>query len=65
MGSSNAEGPLLSRSARMELLDGVEGQIEEIRHELVIQMKRMAQLQEQVDEVRVAIRELTASTEHA
>lgn len=46
---------------RAELLDAVEGHIEEIRHELTIHMKRMGHLQEQVEEVRLAIRELTAS----
>jgi hypothetical protein len=55
----------MTRSARAELLNGVEGQIEEIRRELTIQMKRMGQLQAQVDEVRTAIRELTTQAEGA
>lgn len=65
VGPVSAEGPLLTRSARMELLDDVEGQLAEIRHELLAQMKRMTQLQGQVDEVCVTIRELTASATQA
>lgn len=61
IGHAGAQGPPLTRSARAELFDGVEGQIEEIHHELSVQMKRMAQLQERVDEVRGAIRELTTA----
>lgn len=61
VGFVGPEGPLLTRSARTELLDGVEGHIEEIRHELIGHIKRMARLQEQVDEVRLAIRQLTGN----
>lgn len=57
--------PGLTRSARTELLDGVEGHIEEIRSELIGHIKRMAQLQEQVDQVRLAIRQLTGSAAQA
>ena len=65
MGPLDRDWPLMTRSARGELLEGVEGQIEEIRRELAVQLKRMAQLQQQVDEVRAAIRELTANAEPA
>lgn len=61
VGHVRPEGPLLTRSARAALLDAVEGQIEEIRHDLTIHKKRIGLLQEQVEEVRLAIRELTAS----
>ena len=64
-GHPEADGPLMTRSARVEILNGVEGQIEEIRRELAVQMKRMGQLQTQVDEVRAAIRELTTHAEGA
>ena len=56
---TGTDAPLLARSARLELLDGVAGQIEEIRYQLIVQMKRMAEIQEQVEEARLCIRELT------
>ena len=40
-----------------ELANTVEGQITEICRDLAEQMKRMRQLQEQADELRVVIRE--------
>jgi hypothetical protein len=40
-----------------ELPDAVEGQIAEICRDLAVQVKRMRQLQEQADELRVVIRE--------
>ena len=63
MAHSGPDGPLPASSARADLLDGVRGHIEEIHHELVVHIKRMAQLQEQLDEVRGAIRQLTGSAE--
>jgi hypothetical protein len=48
-----------SADARMEVLAVVEGQIENVHHELDAQMKRIAQLQREVDEVRHAIQQLT------
>jgi hypothetical protein len=39
------------------LPDAVEGQIAEICRDLAVQVRRMRQLQEQVDELRVVIRE--------
>ena len=47
----------LPRPRRTELPDAVEGQIEEICHDLGVQVKRMRQLQEQADELRTALRE--------
>jgi hypothetical protein len=44
--------------ARAELLERAEGHIEEIRHNLIVEIKKLTQLHEQVDEVRLAIREL-------
>ena len=41
-----------------ELLERIEGHIEEIRHNLIVEIKRLSQLQEQVDEMRLAIREV-------
>jgi hypothetical protein len=40
-----------------EMPDAVEGQIEEICHDLAVQVKRMRQLQEQADEFRTSLRE--------
>jgi len=37
--------------------DAIEGHIVEICHDLAVQVKRMRQLQEQADELRVVIRE--------
>jgi hypothetical protein len=45
----------------MEILALVEGQIEDIYRELDVQMKRMAQLQVQLDEVRAQIRQLIST----
>jgi hypothetical protein len=45
------------RRARAELPDAVEGQMVEICRDLAVQVKRMRQLQEQADELRVVIRE--------
>ena len=49
------------RPGRTELPDAVEGQIEEICHDLGVQVKRMRQLQEQADELRAALREWTGA----
>ena len=40
-----------------ELPNGVEGQIAEICRDLAVHVKRMRQLQEQADELRVVIRQ--------
>jgi hypothetical protein len=58
-GPSRAAEP--SDDSRMEVLAVVEGQIENIHRELDVQMKRIAQLQREVDEVRNAIQQLPAS----
>jgi polyhydroxyalkanoate synthesis regulator phasin len=49
-----------SDESRMEVLGVVEGQIENIHQELDAQMKRIAQLQREVDELRKAIQQLAA-----
>jgi archaellum component FlaC len=49
-----------SDESRMEVLGVVEGQIENIHQELDTQMKRIAQLQREVDELRKAIQQLAA-----
>jgi hypothetical protein len=46
----------------MEILSIVEKQIDDIHQELDIQMKRMAQLQAQVDDVREKVRHLLGSS---
>ena len=45
------------RRRRAELEDAVEGQIVEFCRDLAVQVKRMRQLLEQADELRVVIRE--------
>jgi hypothetical protein len=54
-GPSRATDP--SDESRMEVLAVVEGQIENIHRELDVQMKRIAQLQREVDELRNAIQQ--------
>jgi hypothetical protein len=46
-----------------ELPNAVEGQIAEICRDLAVQVKRMRQLQEQADELRVVIRQWASQTE--
>ena len=43
--------------------DAIEGQIVEICRDLAVQVKRMRQLQEQADELRVVIREWARESE--
>jgi hypothetical protein len=45
----------------MEILSVVERQIEDIYKELEVQMKRMTQLQMQLDDVRAKVRQLTGT----
>jgi len=46
-----------------ELADAIEGQIAEICRDVAVQVKRMRQLQEQADELRVVIREWARESE--
>ena len=46
-----------------ELLNAVEGEIAEICRDLAVQVKRMRQLQEQADELRVVIGEWAGPSE--
>ena len=46
-----------------EVPDAVKGQIAEICRDLAVQVKRMRQLQEQADELRVVIREWAGQSE--
>jgi Collagen triple helix repeat (20 copies) len=59
-GPSGETGPA-SRDL-MEVLSVVEGQIEEIYRELDVQVKRMTQLQSQLDEVRATVRHLMGAS---
>lgn len=45
------------RRRSVELSDAIEGQIEEICRDVAIQVKRMRQLQERTDELRIVILE--------
>ena len=53
------------RSRPAELPDAVEGRMAEICRDLAVQVKRMRQLQEQADELRVVIREWASQSEPA
>lgn len=48
---------------RAELPDAVEGQIAEICRDLAVELKRMRQLQEQANELRLVIREWANQSE--
>ena len=60
-GAAGKDGELgpSSRNGRREILSLFEGQIEDIHTELAIQMKRMAQLQVQIDDLRGTVRKLS------
>ena len=51
------------RSESAELPGAVEGHIAEICRDLAVQVKRMRQLQEQADELRVVIRQWAGQAE--
>ena len=51
------------RRRRDELPNAVEGQIAELCRDLAVQVKRMRQLQEQADELRVVIGEWASPSE--
>jgi hypothetical protein len=51
------------RLSPAKLPNAVEGQIAEICRDLAVQVKRMRQLQEQADELRVVIREWASPSE--
>jgi hypothetical protein len=51
------------RLRRAELPDAVEGQIAEVCRDLAVQAKRTRQLQEQADELRIAIRQWAGESE--
>ena len=60
MPRSRVEGGAQRRQGRLrlaELPNAVEGQMAEICRDLAVQAKRMRQLQEQADELRVVIRQ--------
>lgn len=48
-----------------ELSDAIEGHIAEICRDVAVQVKRMQQLQQQTDELRVVIREWARESEPA
>jgi hypothetical protein len=58
-------GPRRKRSParRAEVPSALEGQIEEICRDLAVQVKRLRQLQEQADELRVVIRDWASLSE--
>ena len=56
-GASGAVGPLTLRD-RNDVLAALHDQIEHIYHELDIQLKRMAQIQAELDNVRETVRRL-------
>ena len=52
-----------ARRRPAELPNEVHGQIEEMCHELAVQVKRMRQLQDQADELRTVIRQWASEVE--
>jgi hypothetical protein len=52
-----------ARRRPAELPNEVQGQIEEMCHDLAIQVKRMRQLQDQADELRTVIRQWAGQSE--
>jgi Collagen triple helix repeat (20 copies) len=60
-GETGPAGAESSSKDRLEILSVVEGQIEDIYRELDVQLKRIAQLQVQVDEVREQVRKLMST----
>ena len=63
-GAIGPEGPAghaASSAKGSDVLEIVETQIDEIHHELDAQMKRLAQMQQQVDELRATVRRLLPS----
>jgi hypothetical protein len=64
-GAPGPQGPAGAVSAtgeRIELLAVVQGQIDEIYRELDLQLKRMATLQDQLDELRANVARLTGNS---
>jgi len=53
------------RRRPVELSNAVEGQIAELCRDLAVHVKRMRQLQEQADELRVVIRQWAGQSEAA
>ena len=53
----SAARPTQRRRRPVELPDAIEGQVAEICRDVAVQVKRMRQLQEQADDLRVVIRE--------
>lgn len=61
----NAARRRQGRGTPAELPNAVEGQITEICRDLAVEVKRMRQLQEQADELRVVIRDWASPSEPA
>src|SRR5687767_328316 len=59
VGARGKAGPL-SLGDRLAILSVVEGQIEEVHREVTVQMKRMANLQAEIDELRENVARLLA-----
>ena len=63
-GATGPEGPagrVASAAKGSEVLEIVEKQIDDIHQQLDLQMKRLAQMQQQVDELRASLRRLLPS----
>jgi Collagen triple helix repeat (20 copies) len=62
VGKAGARGPQGSEPAwRKRILEELYEQVDRIDHELDIQLKRMAQIQQQMDELRAKIKRLAES----
>ena len=62
-GPQGVPGPAGPPVKGTDVLDIVEKQIDDIHRDLDIQMKRIAQIQQQMDELRAMVRRLPSSNE--
>jgi hypothetical protein len=61
-GQTGPPGVVVPAAERIELLAVVQGQLDDIYSELDLQLKRMATLQEQLDDLRANVARLTDSS---
>lgn len=65
MPKSGLERGARQRQRSVQLLNGIEGRIGELCRDLAVEAKRLRQLQEQADELRMVIRQWISDSEPA